>query len=378
MELYEKEPSILRRYPDSERERNDALVVRSRPLRRRDSSSDDDYERISRRKSLVLRPRSASRVRIQEPALVAYVSSSDDERRMRRRGRNDHTHIRTTSRPGKKNEYAFVRHPSRGRRKSDARAAVVHDLELKTDPRSKEFRGRRNSLQNMEAAVLVRARSRERERLVVDDDSDLDVHEGRRQRHEYEDETRHGRRAIVIAGKDDRRRSAREPKLYSYGNEVVIADDTKEHRPERRAPRVHRASLSPDRGSIDSGSVRRANTLTKPRLSRVYDDRTTDSPVLRDPRRDSAYYTNSERRTKGREREAIEREKRAIEREKVALEREQLLVDREKKAPAGVVPEERRLSTVDYLKQGDQYIKDGQKYYKTGQGAMGGVNNFFR
>ena len=68
----------------------------------------------------------------------------------------------------------------------------------------------------------------------------------------------------------------------------------------------------------------------------------------------------------------------AIEREKGALEREQLLVDREKKAPAGVVPEERRLSTVDYLKQGDQYIKDGQKYYKTGQGAMGGVNNFFR
>ena len=167
IEVYENEPSLARHYPDSDRERKDALIVSRRPARTRDSSPEDDYQRTPRRKSLVLRPRSASRVRILVPEDVEYVSSSDDDRRRRRKSRGDDTHIRATSRPGKKNDYAFVRTPSKGRRKSDAKATVVHDLELKTDRRYKDFRGRRDDLENTEAAVLVRARSRDRDRLVV-------------------------------------------------------------------------------------------------------------------------------------------------------------------------------------------------------------------
>lgn len=277
------------------------------------------------------RPRSVSRVRIKEPAVVAYVSSSDDERRMRRRGRSGDTHIRATSRPGQKTKCALVRHPSKRRRKSDARVAVVHDLEHKTDSRSKLFRGRRKSMEDMEAAILVRARSRERETLIIDDDSDLDVYETTRRRHHHGHEARHGRTALVIAKNTDRKISAREPKLYSYGNEVIVAGD-KEYRPERHAPRIRRVSVSPDRDSIDSGSFRRAITLANPRLPRVYGDRATDAAVLRDPRRDPVYHPDSQKRANDRERDAIEREKRAIEREKLALERERLLIDRENRA----------------------------------------------
>ena len=118
--------------------------------------------------------------------------------------------------------------------------------------------------------------------------------------------------------------------------------------------------------------------MTQPRRSRVYDDRVSDSEVRRDPRRDSAYYTDGDRRAKDREREAIDREKRAIDREKAALDREKLLVDREGKASLQGVPDDRRRSAADYLKQGDQYLKDGQKYYKGGQTVLGGVKNLFK
>jgi hypothetical protein len=388
VEVYENDSSLPRRYPDSDRERRDARIVSRRPARTRDSSPEDDYEHTPQRKSLVLRPRSASRVRLQEPEYVAYESSSDDDRRRRRKSRGDDTHIRATSRPGKKNDYAFVRTPSKGRRKSDAKPVVVRDLELKNDRRHKDFRGRREDLQNTEAAALIRARSRDRERLV-DDDSDLESYDGKRRRSNYHGETRRrhgslddGRRAIITAGgdrdRDDRRRSTRDPKLYSYGNGLVIADDATELRSERRDPRRRRVSVSPDRGTVDSGSVRLASPLTKLRRSHAWDDRVSDPDVRRDPRRDSAYYTDGERRARDREREAIDREKRAIDREKAALDREKLLVDREGKVPLRDIPDDRRRSAGDYLKQGDQYVKDGQKYYKGGQGVLGGVKSLFK
>lgn len=398
-----------------------ALVVRSRPLvpsgRRNSSPESNDYSRAPRRRksALVLRPRKArsiSRVRIKEPKLVAVdysssSSSSDDEHlelRRSRRGR-DHdagnTHIRATSRPGEKNQYAFVRKrsKSRGRRKSDARAAVVHDLELKTDPRYKEFKRRRDELENTEALILVRARSRDRVRGTRGgDDSDSDAYyEGLRR---YAGETRqhhrasldddHGRREIIDAARDDRsrdtRRSARKSKQYTYGSDLIIAheDDLRGSTPGKYTPR-RRVSLSPsDRGTITSS--RRASSLTRAqekRRSHLYNDRAIlNSPkVLRDPKRDSAYYTDSERRASAtdREREAIEREKRAIEREKAALDREKLVVDREKRTAgrdAVSVDDRDKGSTMglgDYLKQGNEIVRGGQKYYKTGQGVVGGL-----
>lgn len=404
VEVYEKPepPQLSRRYPDSDRDQRDTRIVSRRPNRTRDSSPDDDYQRTSRKKPVVLlaRPRSTSRVRIREPAFVNVDSSSDEEPRRRRKDRGDDTHIRATSRPGKKNEYAFVRSASKGRRKSDARAPVVHDLELKTDRRHKDFQSRRDSLENTEALVLVRARSRERENLV-DDDSDRDSYAGRKNRRTVyggENRRRRGtvddsRREIILAqddrDRDDRRRSTQGAKLYGYGKGVVVAAETEDDlRSERRAPARRRVSLSPDRDSLASSradfGIARAKSVTtrgqKNRRLRGYDDRSMDSESLRDPRRDSAYYTDSERRAKEREREAIEREKRAIDREKAALDRERLLVDREKRAiPQGRdVPDDRRRSAADYLKQGDAYLKDGQKYYKTGQGLVSGMKNLLK
>lgn len=391
--LYEKEPiSLPRLYPDSDRE---TRIVNRRPNRTRDSSSDSDYERTPRRKPLVIRPRSMSRVQLVEPASVTGDSSSDEEPRRHRRGRDDDTHIRATSRPGKKKEYALVRKPSRSRRKSDARAPVVHDLEFKTKPQHKTFQSRRDNLENTEALVLVRARSREREGLV-DESSDEDVYSGRRRRSHYGRHSRRergsiddGQRELVIA-RDDRDRegrksSTRGPELYSYGKGLILADGVI-LRSDRGIPGRRRQSLSPDLESVDSNrageGLRRASTVIsraqKPRSSRAYDDRLIEPERRVDPRRDSAYYTDAERRAKNREREAIEREKRAIEREKAALDREQLLVDRERRASARDVPEERKVSAADYLKQGDQHIKDGQKYYRTGQGVVSGVKNLLK
>ena len=403
VEVYDKPISLPRRYPDSDREQKGALVVRSKPLRVRAASPDDDDERRSRRKSVVLRPRSTSRVRIREPVLLADTSSSDEEPRRSRKNRGDDTRIRATSRPGKKNEYAFVRSASKGRRKSDAKAAVVTDLELKTDRRHKDFQSRRNDLENTEALVLVRARSQERDRLV-DDLSDLDSYDGRRQRSHYNTESRgkrasldDGRRAIVVArddrDRDDRRRSTRGTKLYKYGDGLVIAGDGEDVRSKGRGSGRRRISLSPDRETIDSstvdGSLRRASTVSsrdpRARRSRAYDDRVIDPDTRLDPRRDSAYFTDGERRAKEREREAIEREKRAIDREKAALDKEKLLVDREKRLPARDVLDDRGRDAGDYLKQGQtflkdgqKYYKDGQKYYKGGQGVVGGIKNLLK
>lgn len=402
VEVCEKQPSLSRLYPDSDREQSGALVVRSKPVRIRAASPDDDYERRPRGKSVVLRPRSISRVRIREPVLVAADSSSDDEPRRSRRNRGDDTRIRATSRPGKKNEYAFVRTPSKKRRKSDARPAAVTDLELKTGRRHKYFQSRRDDLENTEARVLVRARSRERQRFV-DDASDLDSHDGRRRRSHYIDESRqkgsidNGRGEIVVArddrDRDDRRRSTRGSKLYSYGKDVLIAGEDEVPPPHRRALGRRRVSLSPDRETIDSstvdGSIRRANTVTSrgsvPRRSRAYEDRLIDPEMRVDPRRGSAYFTDGERRAKEREREAIEREKRAIDREKAALDRERLLVDRENPVSARDLADDRGRSAGDYLKQGQTYLKDsqkyykdGQKYYKGGQGLVSGMKNLLK
>ncbi|KAF7502955.1 hypothetical protein GJ744_004769 [Endocarpon pusillum] len=399
VEVYDKPISLPRHYPDSDWEEKGALVVRSKPLRVRAASSDDDDERRSRRKSVVLRPRSASRVRIQEPVLLVDTSSSDEEPRRSWKNRGDDTRIRATSRPGKKNEYAFVRR----RGKSDAKAAVVTDLELKTDRRHKDFQSRRNDLENTEALVLVRARSQERDRLV-DDLSDLDSYDGRRQRSHYNTENRRnrasldsGRRAIIIAqddrDRDDRRRSTRGPKLYKYGDGLVIAGDGDDIRSKGRGSGRRRISLSPDRETIDSstvdGSLMRASTVSsrdpRARRSRAYDDRVADPDTRLDPRRDSAYFTDSERRAREREREAIEREKRAIEREKAALDREKLLADREKRIPARDFLDDRGRDAGDYLRQGQtllkdgqKYYKDGQKYYKGGQAVMGGIKNLLK
>ncbi len=283
------------------------------------------------------------------------------------------------------------------RRKSDAKVAVVTDLELKTDHRHKNFQRRRDDLENMEALVLVRARSQERDR---DDLSDLDSYDGRRRQSHYTTESRGkrasldgGRREVVIA-RDDRRRSTRDSKLYDYGKGLVVAGDEDDLRSDRRVSRPRRISISPDRETIDSstvdGSVRRASTISsrdpRARRSRLYDDRVfaPDSPL--DSRRDSAYATDTERRAREREREAIEREKRAIEREKAALDKEKLLVDREKRAPpARDLLDDRDRDVGDYLKQGQTYLKDGQKYYKDGQkyykggqGVVSGIRNLLK
>lgn len=393
-EVYEKESSVSRRPPDSDRDPRDTRIVRSRPIRTRESSPDEDYERTAQRKSLVIRPRSTSRVRLREPASVVVDSSSDDEPRRRRKDRADDTHIRATSRPGKRNEYAFVRTPSKGRRKSDVRAPAVHDLELKTDRRHKHFQHRRNDMENTEAAVLVRARSRERDRSV-DDDSDSDDGRSRRRRSKYRGEIQRKRRSlddsrreVIIArddrDHDDRRRRTRDSKLYTYGTGLVVADEESLHS-NTRHPRRRHVSLSPDRNTVTSSragdGVERANTVTsrdqKPRRSRAYDDWSIDPEKRRDPRKDSAYHPDGERRVKDREREAIDREKRAIDREKAALDREKFLVYREKRVSPRDVPDDRRRSAGDYLKQGDQYIKDGQKYHKTGQGLVGSMKNLF-
>jgi hypothetical protein len=402
VEVYDKPISLPRRYPESDREQKDALVVRSKPLRVRAASPDDDDERRSRRRSVVLRPRSTSRVRIREPVLLVDTSSSDDEPRRSRKKRGDDTRIRATSRPGKKNEYAFVRSASKGRRKSNAKAAVVTDLELKTDRRHKDFQSRRNDLENTEALVLVRARSQERDGLV-DDLSDLDSYDGRRLRSHYNTESRgkrasldDGRRAIVIARDDrdrDDRRNTRGSKLYKYGDGLVLAGDADEVRSKGQGPARRRISLSPDRETIDSsivdGSLGRASTISsrdpRSRRSRVYDEQVIDADTRLDPRRDSAYSTDSERRARERERAAIEREKRAIEREKAALDKEKLLVDREKRIPARDLLDDRGRDAGDYLKQGQtflqdgqKYYKDGQKYYKGGQGVVGGIKNLLK
>ena len=404
IEVYEKEPSLSSRWPDSDREQRGARIVKSRPIRTR-AASPDDYERTSRKRSVALRPRSTSRVRIREPVLVmAESSSDDDEPRRSRKSRGDDTHIRATSRPGKKNEYAFVRTPSKGRRKSDAKAAIVTDLELKTDRRHKDFQSKRDDLENTEALVLIRARSRERERLVGDA-SELDAYDGRRQRTDYNAESRRNRgsvddnrRDIIVArdGRDldDTRRSTRDSKQYSYGKGVVVAGDEEDLRLVRRAPRRRRVSLSPDRSTVSSsivdGSLIRANTVTsrggqQKARSREYDDKAINPERRVDPRRDSAYFTDSERRAKDREREAIEREKRAIDREKAALDREKLLVDREGKVPIRDIPNDRGRGGADYLQQGQTYIKDGQKYYrdgqkyyKGGQGLLSGMKNLLK
>lgn len=395
VEVYDPPISLPRRYPDSDREEKGALVVRSKPLHVR-AASPDDYEGRSRRKSVVLRPRSTSRVRIREPVLLVDTSSSDEEPRRSRKNRGDDTRIRATSRPGKKNDYAFVRSASKKRRKSDARAAVVTDLELKTDRRHKDFQSRRDDLENTEALVLVRARSQERDRADL---SDLDSYDGRRRRSHYTTESRgkrasldDGRREVVIA-RDDRRRSTRGSKLYDYGKGLVVAGDEDDLRSDRRASGLRRISLSPDRETIDSstvdGSVRRASTISsrdpRARRSRVYDDRVIAPDPRLDLRGDPAYSTNSERRAKEREREAIEREKRAIDREKAALDKEKLLVDREKRAPARDLLDDRDRDIGDYLKQGQtflkdgqKYYKDGQKYYKGGQGVIGGIKNLLK
>jgi hypothetical protein len=170
LEVYEKQPLLLHRHPDRDREHAGALVVRSKPVLVRATSSDDEDERRPRRKSVVLRPRSTSRVRIQEPVLIADYSSSDDESRRSRRSRRSHgddTRIRATSRPGKKTEFALVRTPSKKRRKSVTRPVVVTDLELKTGRRHKDFQSRRNDLENTEALVLVRARSQEKTEITL-------------------------------------------------------------------------------------------------------------------------------------------------------------------------------------------------------------------
>jgi hypothetical protein len=396
VELYEKDQSISRRYVDSDRDQQLVRVVRGRPSHARDSSSDDDYERRPRRKSVVIRPRSTSRVRIQEPVLVRAVSLSDDEPRRRRKQGGDDTRIRATSRPGKKNEYAFVRTPSKGRKKSDARKTVVTDLELKNDRRHKEFQSRRNDLENTEALVLVRARSRERERLE-DDSSDEYIYDGRRRLSHYDGHTTRkrgsidgGRKVIVAArndrDRDDRRRSIQDPKLYTYGTGLIVAGDADDLRSDRRGSARRRVSLSPDRETIDSsvlgGSVRRADSVTSggqnSRRSRAYQEKITEPERQVDPLTGSAYLTDNDRRARDREREAIEREKRAIDREKAVLDREKLLVDREKRLPAPIAPDDLRRSAGDYLKQGNTYLKDGQKYYKTGQGLVGGMKNLLK
>jgi len=422
LEVFEKQPLVLHRHPDRDRGRADALVVRSKPALVRAASSDDEYERRPRRKSLVLRPRSTSRVRIQEPVLVAAYSSSDDEPRRSRRSRGDDTRIRATSRPGKKTEFALVRTPSKKRRKSEARPVVVTDLELKTGRRHKDFQSRRNDLEKTEAMVLVRARSQERERFI-DDVSDLDSYNGKRRTSLYLDESRrthgsidNGRRELVIGrhdrGRDDTSRSTRGPKLYSYGNAVLVAGQDPAPPSCRLAPESRRRmSIGPDRATIDSstvdGSIRYASTPAIPRstipfLPRTYNDRPPTEPDLlhRDARRDPApsYYaastntdSSSTRRANDRERDAIEREKRAIEREKAALDREKLLVEREK--PGGSVardlaPELQRgggrgaldylQQAPTYLKEGPKYYKDGQKYYKGEQGLLGGMKNLLK
>lgn len=411
--------SLPRRYPDSDREHRTptAPVFRGPPSRitARDASpgSVSDYEqRTPRRKSIAVRPRSTSRVRLQEPAAVILYtsssSSSEDDEEPRRRSRKDrdgegHTRIRATSRPGKKNEYALVRTPSKkekekgkrakskGKSRATAGLAVVTDLELKTGRKYRDFRGRRDDLEDREARVLVRARSRTREGLGEEDFEDEDVYGGGRRRSIYDGESRRkqgsiddGRRAIVVAGdRDSRRRksSHQEPKLYSYGRGIIAAGDEESLRSGRSTPRRRQVSLSPDRETISSStlgdSVRRATTVSSrgqnPSLSRVYHD----SPApRRDPRRDSAYFTDNDRRAKDREREAIDREKRAIEREKAALDREMALVDREKRAPAALTPDAKQMGPANYLKQGQGYLKDGQKYYKSGQGLLNGAKNF--
>jgi hypothetical protein len=410
MEGYEKQPLILHRHPNHSREHAGALVVRSKPVLVRAASSDGEYERRPRRKSVVLRPRSTSRVRIQEPVLLATYSSSDDEpRRSRRsrRSRGDDTRIRATSRPGKKTEFALVRSPSKKRRKSRVRPVAVTDLELKTDRRHKDFQTRRNDLENTEALVLVRARSQERERFV-DDLSELDSYDGRRRRSLYIDDTRrthgsidNGRRELVFDRHDRGRTDKRtNPKLYSYGNAVLVAGQDSAPPSYRHAPESRRLSISPDYASIASstvhGSIRYASTPEIPRntipfLPRAYDDR---AAAPQNPTSHYAASTTSDsitRRANDREREAIEREKRAIEREKAALDREKLLVEREKPGVggggAGDLPPELRggRGVFDYLEKGPTYLKDGQKYYKDGQkylkggqGLVGGVKNIWK
>jgi hypothetical protein len=330
--------------------------------------------------------------------VVSLVSSSDDEddRRRRRRDKGGETKIRATSRPGKKNEYAFVRSASKGRRKSEARRPTVTDLELKTDRKSREFRKRRDTLEDAEGVMLIRAKSQERDYLV-DGGSERDIYQGPRRRSGYitvprgkRENVDDGRREIVIERNDrdrdrdrdreDRRRSTRYPPKSNNDRALVLLADERDLRSPKKAPRRRRVSLSPDRDSVassridDGSSVRRANTVTsrnqRPRRQ-VYDDRMNDSEAWRDPQRDSAYYSGAD----GREREALEREKRAIEREKAALDREKVVIDREKRASLRDAPDSPRRGPGDYLKQGDQYMKDGQKYYKSGQGLLSGMKN---
>lgn len=84
----------------------------------------------------------------------------------------------------------------------------MHDLELKTDPRYREFKTKRDDLETTEALALVRARSRERETLI-DNTSDLDVYDGRRRRSDYRGESGRkrgsiddARREIIVARND--------------------------------------------------------------------------------------------------------------------------------------------------------------------------------
>ena len=372
------------------RHRKDGRLIRSRSLHRRGSSSSDS-DRHTRKSLVPRRPRSASRVRVLEPALAVHTSSSSsctsssdegDTRRHRRSKQDDNTRIRAVSRPGRKNQYAFVRKPSR--KKKGAAKPVAYEVEddhhhhhhHHHQHHDRMFQRRRDDLENREAATLIRSRSHERLGLRPYDSDGDDYYDAR----------------APYAGRSGRR-SVRESVQYDYGTGYVNSP------PERQLPakyygsggiggpggmqpvsRPRRYSLSPDRQSVASskaeGSIRRAaSTAVKSRHARNYEEGSVAGSDVQNNRYAESAAGDDSRRFRRREREAIEREERANQREAAILRREKELAGA---GGVGGTGEQRNLpiraieDNPHRNGTGIDFLQDGTKYYKKSP-AMAGI-----
>ena len=312
----EREPAISPRHADTDQGRRSALVVRSRPFDEpQDFGSARGSERPRRRTSPTIRQRPRSRARFVVTDDV--LSSSEDDRRTRNRARSEGaTKIRATSRPGERNEYALVRKPSRGRRKSVSKQAIIHDLELKTDPRYRKFKDRRDVLENVEGSALRRARSRGRDSFSDEESERLSYYDQasiRSPHHgdhvDYRGNVDQGRREAIILGADKGPdgggRFVREPKKHRHG--AILLDKERNPHASSHIPGRRRSSLSPHshRLSIDG----RSDLVAVPRKSPAfYDDQglETGSRRVISPR-EAQYRAEKERRAIDREQDLIER-----------------------------------------------------------------------
>lgn len=216
---------------DDDRDGRSAEMIVARPSRR-SYDMPRAQGRNHREGALVVRPRQArsrSRPRFREDDSVI----DDNETIIPDDGK---TYVRSRARgAGQRPAHAFVRNKSRRRRGSSVNA---HDLERKTSRKDKQFRERRNNLENEEAVMLIRAKSRERDRhepVSKGYGSDREQYRERREPEYARERTRKPRieipsdddRDIVVVPRSSRRRNTVDETSSRYEEDSRSARSTR-------------------------------------------------------------------------------------------------------------------------------------------------------